>query len=89
MAISNPKAILFFTALYPQFLDFNSPMLPQYIVMTSLFMIISFGSLFSWGSLSYIAKHRLGSEKGMKWFRRTSGGLFIGVGAGLTQLKIT
>lgn len=89
LAVSNPKAILFFTALFPQFLEFSAPMLPQYVVMTGLFMTISFGSLFSWGFISNTAKQQLGSEKGIKWFRRVSGSLFIGVGIGLTQFKHT
>ncbi len=87
LAISNPKAILFFTALFPQFLSFSTPLLPQYVIMTGLFMAISFGSLFSWGLISHTAKHQLGSDRGIKWFRRISGGLFIGVGIGLTQFK--
>lgn len=89
LAVSNPKAVLFFTALFPQFLDFGAPMLPQYVVMTGLFMAISFGSLFSWGLVSNTAKQQLGSTRGIKWFRRVSGGLFIGVGIGLTQFKHT
>ena len=89
LAISNPKAILFFTALFPQFLNFSTPMLPQYVIMTGLFMAISFGSLFSWGLISHTAKHQLGSARGIKWFRRISGGLFIGVGIGLAQFKNT
>lgn len=89
LAVSNPKAVLFFTALFPQFLDFSAPMLSQYVVMTGLFMAISFVSLFSWGFVSNTARQQLGSEKGIKWFRRVSGGLFIGVGVGLTQFKPT
>ncbi len=89
LAISNPKAILFFTALYPQFLDYSSAMLPQYVSMTGLFMAISFASLCSWGILSHTAKRHIGTSRGLKWFHRISGSLFIGVGIGLTQLKHT
>ena len=31
--LGNPKAILFFGALVPQFLDTHAPLLPQYVVM--------------------------------------------------------
>lgn len=87
LAVSNPKAILFFTALFPQFLNFESAMLPQYLVMTSIFITISFGSLFTYGFISKSAKHLLSTPKSITWFHRISGGLFIGVGIGLTQLK--
>lgn len=34
VALSNPKAILFFAAFFPKFLNFNLPLLPQYIALT-------------------------------------------------------
>ncbi|WP_201533299.1 LysE family translocator [Psychrobacter ciconiae] len=34
VALSNPKAILFFAAFFPKFINFNAPLLPQYIVLT-------------------------------------------------------
>lgn len=42
VAISNPKAILFFTALFPQFIDLSKPVLIQFIVLTILVMLYSF-----------------------------------------------
>lgn len=34
VALSNPKAILFFAAFFPKFINFNAPLWPQYIVLT-------------------------------------------------------
>lgn len=40
VSLSNPKAILFFAAFFPKFLDTHLPMMPQYIILTiSLFVI--------------------------------------------------
>ena len=34
LAITNPKAILFFSALFPQFISAKSPLLPQFFILT-------------------------------------------------------
>ncbi len=87
LAVTNPKAIVFFTALFPQFLNLESAIVPQFIVMTTLFMAISFGSLFSYGYVSRAAKHLLADEHRMSWFHRIAGGLFITMGIGLLRLE--
>lgn len=87
IAATNPKPILFFTAIFPQFLDVTRDTTPQFALMTTIFLIISFCSLFTYGYLSTKSKRWLGSETRMKWFHRATGGLFIGLGVGLLQLK--
>lgn len=87
LAATNPKPILFFTAIFPQFLDLQSSLLPQFFIMTTVFMMLSFLSLFSYGYISKSAKRLLSSQSGMSWFHRISGGLFVGMGFGLLQLK--
>lgn len=88
VAATNPKPILFFTALFPQFLDVTNAVLPQFFVMTAIFMFFSFLSLTSYGYLAQRAKGLLAGGRGA-WFQRISGGLFIGMGASLFQLKAT
>lgn len=34
VSLSNPKAILFFAAFFPKFINFSAPLWPQYIVLT-------------------------------------------------------
>ncbi len=87
LAATNPKPILFFTAIFPQFLDLENSILPQFFIMTTIFMTLSFISLFSYGYISKSAKILFANQRGMSWFHRISGGLFIGMGFGLLQLK--
>lgn len=87
LAVTNPKAIIFFVALFPQFLDLNEPLVLQFSVMTLLFMLFSFLSLSSYGYLAQKAKAVLTNAKNMQWFQRISGGLFIGMGISLLQAK--
>ncbi len=40
VALSNPKAILFFAAFFPKFVDASLPQAPQYLVLTVSFFVI-------------------------------------------------
>ncbi len=87
IAMTNPKAILFFTALFPQFINTQQALVPQFLIMTFTFMAISFVTLVSYGLLAKKAKRWLSIGQRVKWFNRTSGSLFVLIGVGLLQLK--
>jgi len=87
IAITNPKAILFFTALFPQFINTTQSLAPQFLIMTFTFMLISFITLIGYGLLATKAKHWLATGQRAKWFNRTLGSLFVLIGVGLLQLK--
>jgi len=87
LAVTNPKPILFFTAIFPQFLNLNVDILPQFTMMTIIFLVISFGSLCTYGLVAKKSKVWLSNNKRMIWFHRITGGIFIGMGIGLLQLK--
>ncbi|NVK17320.1 MAG: LysE family translocator [Methylocystaceae bacterium] len=89
LAITNPKPILFFTALFPQFLDVSRPLEIQFFVLTGVFMCLSFFSLGSYGLISRLAKGWLSDQKRMQWFHRITGGIFIVMGLSLLKLKRT
>jgi len=87
LAATNPKPIIFFIALFPQFLNLKADLVPQFFVMTGIFMFFSFVSLCAYGFISKSAKHWLNNESKMMWFHRITGGIFIGMGFALFQLK--
>ena len=87
LAITNPKPIMFFIALFPQFLSIESDILPQFFILTGTFMFISFSSLCGYGFISKSAKKYFNDKNKMAWFHRITGGLFIIMGLGLLQLK--
>ena len=45
IALTNPKALVFFAALFPQFLDTGNPLVPQFLSLTGTLMVFSFGAL--------------------------------------------
>ncbi len=86
-ASTNPKPILFFTALFPQFLDDHAPLLPQFFVLTGLFMALSFTSLVTYAMLASRARALLARPRFTLWLNRSVGALFVGFGAALLTLR--
>jgi len=88
IAMTNPKAILFFTALFPQFIDTQQSLTPQFLIMTATFMSMSFLTLASYGLLATKASSWFSIGQRAKWFNRILGGLFAMIGVGLLRLKL-
>ncbi len=81
VALSNPKAIVFLTALFPQFLDLNQPLMAQFAILITTLMFFSFVFLLGYALLAYKAKFWLLQPKRMEMFGRFSGSIFVGFGA--------
>lgn len=78
---SNPKAILFFAALFPQFIDPNANMLTQYLVFASTFVVLELSWLLTYAYLGAKSSTWIFQRGRAKWFNRLTGGVFIGAGA--------
>jgi len=88
IAMTNPKAILFFTALFPQFLNTKESLSIQFFIMTLTLMAMSFLALMTYGLLASKAKRWFAQGERTKWFNRILGSVFISIGVGVLQLKI-
>lgn len=83
VSLSNPKAILFFAALFPKFLDPAAPLMPQYVVLTTSFFVIeTFWQLIYTGSGKALSAW-LGEGRRLLWLNRLCALIFIGLAAGL------
>jgi len=80
VAMSNPKAIVFLTALFPHFVDINKALFPQFSVLIATLMIFSFSFLMFYALLAHNAKIWLTKPGRMNVVNRTSGLVFIGFG---------
>jgi threonine/homoserine/homoserine lactone efflux protein len=77
---SNPKAVLFFAAFFPQFLNPATPFVPQFAILALTFMAFEFTVLTCCAlGVSRIAP-LLRSSRAVRWFNRMSGGLFTLMG---------
>ena len=84
---TNPKAVLFFTALFPQFVNAQVPLLPQFFILTGIFMAISYIAHMSYALLASRAKGFLLKPALAKWMNRVVGTVFISFGALLLALR--
>ncbi len=87
VAISNPKAILFFTALFPQFIDLSKPIFVQFIILTITFMFFSFIILVIYAMCAHSAKGWFSKSNRAIWLNRISGTIFITFGLGILRLR--
>jgi threonine/homoserine/homoserine lactone efflux protein len=74
---SNPKALVFFTALFPQFIDPARPQLPQFLVLCSTFVVFELFWLVTYAALGSRAKHWLQQPGRAALFNRATGGVFL------------
>lgn len=87
LAATNPKPILFFTALFPQFINVTAPLMPQFFVLTGIFMFLSFVTLMGYASIAGRPKSLLVRPRLLKWVNRFVGVVFVSFGVALLALR--
>ena len=88
VAVSNPKAILFFTAVFPQFMPHDHIDPVRFMLLTSTFTACSLLSHFFYVVCAGWMKRSLRQSAARSRFtKRTTGALFVGMGGALLTLK--
>jgi len=87
VSATNPKAVLFFSALFPQFLSPTEAVLPQFVILTSTFMVMSFAGLVTYGVLGSRLRGWMATRAAATWPNKLFGGVFIAFGCGLLTLR--
>ena len=81
VAASNPKAILFAAAFFPQFIQPALPQWPQFAVLLATFAVIEVGWYLIYAGSGQRLSHFLQRPRVMRLFNRITGGVFIGFAA--------
>ncbi|WP_312265658.1 LysE family translocator [Neisseria sp.] len=83
VSLSNPKAILFFAAFFPKFLNIQLPMMPQYLILTLTFFVIEtiWQLIYTVGGKTLAAWLQQGRR--LMWLNRLCGLIFILIAVGL------
>jgi len=84
--VANPKALLFFSALLPQFVDPTLPLVPQMLVLALVSVVIEFSVLFFYASLAAQATRLAVAPRFAAVTNRIAGTFLIGAGIGLASL---
>lgn len=84
-ALSNPKALLFYGAFLPQFIDPALDLATQFVAMAVVFIVVEV--LIEW--LLALAAHRVRPwlQRVGRSFNRTCGGLFVAMGLALPMTR--
>lgn len=87
VAGTNPKSILFFTALFPQFIKPETSVSEQFFVLTLTFAGCAIVSHCFYVTLARHIKGWFSSDARVKLFNRVSGGAFVALGISVFRLK--
>ena len=76
-SMANPYAVVFFGALFPQFIDTAQPVWPQLLILGVTYLVVDGLILVLWG---WAARRTLGQIKALtsQWINRVSGALMLG-----------
>lgn len=84
-AISNPKALLFYGAFLPQFIDPQRGLLLQFVVMATIFLLVECAVEYLLALLAHRIRPVL--ERAGKNFNRACGGMFVAMGVALPMTR--
>jgi len=87
VSMSNPKAFIFFTALFPQFMDAHAPQAPQLLVLAATFYVIESGWQLIYASCGARLARWLANARRVRWLNRFAGGSFVGAGVALSSVS--
>ncbi|MED5612942.1 LysE family translocator [Janthinobacterium sp. P210005] len=87
VALTNPKAILFFSALFPQFITPGEPVAIQFTVLTTSFVACAMLAHLFYANLARLLKTQLATPGRAKLFNRICGGAFVLLGLSLLRLR--
>ena len=83
--LSNPKAIVFFTALLPQFVDPTRPIAMQFIILGVISIVVELPVLLLYGYAADRGRARYGKHAPL--FERLAGACLIAAGAKLAAMR--
>jgi homoserine/homoserine lactone efflux protein len=85
--LANPKTLLFFTAIVPQFVNPRAPVGPQMAILAATSIVPEFFILMAYGALAAKASNWARQPKYATWADRIAGALLLAVGAGLALVE--
>ena len=83
----NPKGIVFFMAFFPLFIQTTGPFVPQVLILSATFLVVSASSATLYALLSGYLRGKIRSPRFQRGFNRVSGGMLVGAGALTASIK--
>jgi len=77
LGVSNPKALVFFTALFPQFINTKGALIPQFILLAGTSLVNAFCFTFAYALVGFHFKAKLVPAMNKGWLAKVTGSLFL------------
>jgi homoserine/homoserine lactone efflux protein len=85
--ITNPKGIIFFVAILPQFIDIARPQVAQYAILAATTVVVDLIVMAGYTALAAKVMRAMRDERHLKWINRTLGGAFVAAGVALASFR--
>ena len=83
ISVSNPKALIFAAAFFPQFVAADAPKIPQFAILLCTFAVIEIAWYFTYAVSGRSLARYLKQATWQRMFNRATGGLFVFFGLSL------
>jgi homoserine/homoserine lactone efflux protein len=84
---TNPKGIIFFAAILPQFIDTARPQLAQYAILAATTFAVDLAIMMGYTALAARVLRVMRDPSRLRWVNRTLGGAFIAAGVALASFR--
>ena len=84
---TNPKGIIFFAAILPQFIDVAKPQLAQYAILAATTLAVDLAVMMGYTALAARVFKVMRDPSHLRWVNRTLGGAFVAAGVALASFR--
>jgi len=85
--ITNPKGIIFYVAILPQFIDVDRPQALQYATLAATTLLVDLVIMAGYTALAAKVLRVMRDPARLRWVNRTLGGAFVAAGVALATFR--
>jgi homoserine/homoserine lactone efflux protein len=85
--ITNPKGIIFFAAILPQFIDVARPQVPQHAILAGTTFAVDLAVMMAYTALAARVLRVMRDPSRLRWMNRGLGGAFVAAGVALASFR--
>ena len=85
--ITNPKGIIFYVAILPQFIDVDAPQALQYTILAATTLVVDLVIMSGYTGVAAKVLRVMRDERRLRWINRTLGGAFVAAGVALATFR--
>jgi homoserine/homoserine lactone efflux protein len=85
--MTNPKGIIFFAAILPQFVDVARPQPAQYAIIAATTLAVDLAAMMGYTAAAAKVMRAMRDPSKLRWVNRGLGGMFIAAGVALASFR--